>query len=296
MLSFWCWYNIETNYDFGVVEVSKDGRFFTVLDTFTGQSSNWVQKQYNLSTYAGDSIYIRFRYTTDQSTLNEGFYVDDITPVPTFNSTTTLSSSIPQNSYQITGKTAGIYYYRVRGHNPFRGWGDFSTLKKVQVPTNSPPNIPSQPTGPIEGIKGTSYIYTTSTTDSNGDNVYYMWDWGDGNISGWLGPYTSGQTASATYTWSTRGTYQVKVKAKDIYGAESGWSTPLTVNIYKLGDVNNDGWVTFADIDPFVAAIGTTETDFQTQHPTWSWLAADCNQDGRVTFADIDPFVATIGS
>ena len=123
-----------------------------------------------------------------------------------------------------------------------------------------------------------------------------MWDWGDGNTSGWLGPYASGAIATGTHTWTSRGIYPVKVKAKDIYGAESSWSTPLTVNIYKLGDVNNDGMVTFADIDPFVAAIGTTETDFQTQHPTWSWLAADCNQDGRVTFADIDPFVALIGT
>ena len=66
--------------------------------------------------------------------------------------------------------------------------------------------------------------------------------------------------------------------------------------IFKLGDVNNDGMVTFADIDPFVAAIGTNESQFQAQHPAWSWRAADCNLDGMVTFADVDPFVALIGT
>ncbi len=161
---------------------------------------------------------------------------------------------------------------------------------------NKPPATPSQPTGQTMGILRASYTYSTQTIDPNGDNVYYLWDWGDGNNSGWLGPYPSGQIVSASYTWFNRGTYPIKVKAKDTSGLESPWSTPLTVNIYKLGDVNNDGMVTFADIDPFVAAIGTTETDFQTQHPTWSWLAADCNQDGQITFADIDPFVALIGS
>ncbi len=161
---------------------------------------------------------------------------------------------------------------------------------------NSPPTTPSQPTGLMEGIKGAQYTYTTSAIDPNGDQVYYMWDWGDGIISNWLGPYPSGQMVSATHIWNTHGTYQLKVKAKDTFGAESNWSTPLTVKIYKLGDVNNDGEVTFADIDPFVAAIGTTETQFRIQYPTWVWIAADCNQDGMITFADIDPFVALIGS
>ncbi len=71
--------------------------------------------------------------------------------------------------------------------------------------------------------------------------------------------------------------------------------------ILRLGDVNNDSVVSFADIDPFVAAIGINETNelrlqFQAKHPTWSWRAADINQDGSVTFADIDPFVAHIGN
>ena len=73
----------------------------------------------------------------------------------------------------------------------------------------------------------------------------------------------------------------------------------ITIEIHEnitLGDVNNDGYVTWRDIDPFVAAIGTNETSFQAQHPTWCWRAADCNQDGLVTYADIDPFVALIGS
>ncbi len=77
-------------------------------------------------------------------------------------------------------------------------------------------------------------------------------------------------------------------------GGNSHDSYPL-MHRFILGDVNNDGAVTFADIDPFVAALGTTPETFQMQHPMWSWLAADCNQDGRITFADIDPFVQLLG-
>ena len=56
--------------------------------------------------------------------------------------------------------------------------------------------------------------------------------------------------------------------------------------------MNCDGRVTFADIDPFVAAL-SGEPAWQRSCP---WLDADCNSSGTVTFADIDPFVAVIGT
>ena len=37
---------------------------------------------------------MRFRYTTDTNTLEEGFYVDDIYPVASWSSVSTLTSSI----------------------------------------------------------------------------------------------------------------------------------------------------------------------------------------------------------
>ena len=61
-------------------------------------------------------------------------------------------------------------------------------------------------------------------------------DWGDGMNSGWLGPNTSGVTVEATHTWSTKGNYAIKVKAKDIYGNERVWSDllPVTMPQYKI--------------------------------------------------------------
>ncbi len=70
--------------------------------------------------------------------------------------------------------------------------------------------------------------------------------------------------------------------SKDLY--------PL-MHQFILGDVNNDGSVLYADVDPFVEALGITQETFQIHRPLWSWLAADCNHDGMITFADIDPFV-----
>ena len=71
-LEFWTWYDIEYNYDYAIVEVSLDGRSYDLLEGFTGSSSTWQQKQYPLTDYVGESIFIRFRYTTDYGTLEEG--------------------------------------------------------------------------------------------------------------------------------------------------------------------------------------------------------------------------------
>ncbi len=171
-------------------------------------------------------------------------------------------------------------------------------LSSVEVSTvNYQPNTPDIPAGPIRGIAGVDYIYTTQTSDPNGNFIKYGWDWdGDLIVDTWTTFIQSGVEISTHHIWSEHGMYTIRVKANDTYGLESDWSEPFQIKMYKLGDVNGDGMVTFADIDPFVAAIGTTEAQFQAQHPTWSWLAADCNQDGHITFADIDPFVALIGT
>jgi len=42
----------------------------------------------------------------------------------------------------------------------------------------------------------------------------------------------------ATHNWTERGDYEVKVKARDHYGAESEWSDPFTVTMPKSKSFN----------------------------------------------------------
>ncbi|UCF13361.1 MAG: PKD domain-containing protein [Thermoplasmatales archaeon] len=95
---------------------------------------------------------------------------------------------------------------------------------------NRPPDTPDTCYGPDEGVTGVEYIFTALTSDPDGDQIYYMFDWGDGNDSGWVGPYNSGQTGDASHVWEAVGDYPVKVKAKDDYG-ESNWSPEHTITI-----------------------------------------------------------------
>ena len=102
------------------------------------------------------------------------------------------------------------------------------------VRINDPPETPTID-GPISGIVGAEVEFSLVTSDPNEDDVYYWVDWGDGTNSDWLGPYQSGITVNASHTWTLAGDYEIKVKAKDIYLNESGWSDPLT--IYIVGSI-----------------------------------------------------------
>jgi hypothetical protein len=95
-----------------------------------------------------------------------------------------------------------------------------------------PPAKPVTPTGQQKGKAGTSYLYRTTTTDPDAnDTLFYRWDWDDGNFSDWIGPFVSGAISTATHTWQTKGTYSVKVMAKDKDNLMSPWSDPLTVTM-----------------------------------------------------------------
>lgn len=118
---------------------------------------------------------------------------------------------------------------------------------------NSPPNTPSL-SGPTSGYVDATYTYSTSTTDPNGDNVRYEFDWGDGTTTttGW---HASGATASASHSWSSPATYNVKVRAQDSIGAWSGWSSSLAV-IIEYHDVA----VTSVTASPASARVGGPAT------------------------------------
>jgi hypothetical protein len=94
-----------------------------------------------------------------------------------------------------------------------------------------PPYSPHSPYGPTSGKTGIVYNYTTNTIDPDDDQVYYKWNWGDGTISDWLGPFPSDEIATSQHTWNKKGWYQITVKAKDIHGLESNWSDPLSITM-----------------------------------------------------------------
>lgn len=100
------WWNIEIDYDYGYVLVSRDGEKWDILPgpstttsnpsgnsfghAYTGISvdpadeqsnantSEWVVETFDLSDYAGEEIQVRFEYVTDDAVNSSGWLIDDI--------------------------------------------------------------------------------------------------------------------------------------------------------------------------------------------------------------------------
>jgi fimbrial isopeptide formation D2 family protein/uncharacterized repeat protein (TIGR01451 family) len=108
-----------------------------------------------------------------------------------------------------------------------------SAIVNVNI-RNQPPNTPSTPAGKATVKINKDAAYTTHTTDPNGDQIWYWIDWGDETNSGWVGPFASGATVNKTHNWTKRGTYLIKVKARDSSYAESAYSATFEVNVKIL--------------------------------------------------------------
>jgi len=117
------------------------------------------------------------------------------------------------------------------------GYSDYSEINLDTDPNNfndniGPNNNPNTPIikGPLKGKKGIEYYYNFLSADPEMDDVYYYIDWGDGQTEQWIGNYSSDEEVTLSHIWDIDGTYTIKAKAKDIYGAESDWGT-LNISI-----------------------------------------------------------------
>ncbi len=85
----------------------------------------------------------------------------------------------------------------------------------------NPPDAPE-----IDGEKGVvpgvEFDYYFSAIDSDGDDVRYHINWGDG-YTNTTDFYSSGEEVTIGHTYEKEGNYGIEAKAIDIYGAESDW-------------------------------------------------------------------------
>ena len=78
-LSFWTKYSLESGYDYTYLQISTNGINWTNLETFNGNQSSWIQKDYSLESYLGEPyVVIRFRFVSDTWVTEDGMYIDDL--------------------------------------------------------------------------------------------------------------------------------------------------------------------------------------------------------------------------
>jgi PKD repeat protein len=123
----------------------------------------------------------------------------------------------------------GVYDIRAKAkdiHNAESPWSDPYTV----VIGNHPPDI-ILIDGPKCGDPGVEYIYSFIAEDFEGYEIYFFVDWGDGTYFDWFGSFPSGTEVDLSHSWNNIGSYNIRAKAKDIYGAEGEWSDPLPIVI-----------------------------------------------------------------
>ena len=206
-------------------DLDKDARYLTLFESIPpttpslpeGPKSGQAGKSYYFTTYAEDSDDHGIYYLFDWGDSTEYELVHPHKSGETINISHIWSVEY-QNIFTIRVKAIDIY-----------GFGsDWSPSTTINI-HNDKPEAPTKPEGPKRIKPKEENIYSTFLNDSNEDQMYYLWDWGDDSELKWFGPINSGETINSSHTWSRRKEYTIKVKAKDIHGAESDWSEPLII-------------------------------------------------------------------
>lgn len=134
--------------------------------------------------------------------------------------------------------TDTMYYWQIVAWDEYGAY-NMSPIWTFSTAENGPPYPPVIISGPSVGGPRIELQFNAITSDPESDEVYYMWDWGEGNFTDWLGPYDISSPISTNYTWNSSGDYTIRVKAKDIHGKEGQWSDDHNISIAKQIRINN---------------------------------------------------------
>jgi PKD repeat protein len=210
--------------------VTLVGSLVQALDAlaFPYQTSNWTLYPHAnftwnpITPYPGDTVLFNASMSHDDDgyiTLYEWDWNDDGVYEEAYDTPTAMHSWTFPGSYTVT--------LRVTDNTGFTG-----RKSKIVDVINQPPEKPII-NGPVVGRVGVTYNFTVVTTDPEADQFYYLCDWGDGDSTGWLGPYDSGEYVTFSHAWDNVGTYLIQVKAKNPYGEEI-ISDPFAIQIVAL--------------------------------------------------------------
>ncbi len=143
ILSFKLWYELGLFTQFFYVEVSTDGINFATVpgnltsdfnpyggsegNAITGMSLEWVDAEYDLSAYAGESVFFRLR--CDMSNVGEsveGVYIDDCSHHLRYDQVNTIVLNAATTEYNRVDQPLGEYFYCLRARDAESQWS-FST-------------------------------------------------------------------------------------------------------------------------------------------------------------------------
>ncbi|MBE3122539.1 MAG: PKD domain-containing protein [Thermoplasmata archaeon] len=174
---------------------------------------------------SGVTIFIDLHWTCGEANLTYDVYLGTENPPPLV--VANQSETIYKPNRLLINTT---YFWQIVAHNSQQEFTE-GPIWSFATSVDQPPFQPNVLQGPTAAGPGISLNFVTVAPDPEGDQVYYQWNWGDGNTSSWLGPYAFGEHAETAHEWVENGSYDIKVRAKDVYGKESDWSSVYHISI-----------------------------------------------------------------
>jgi len=156
-----------------------------------------------------------------------------------FGDGTTANGSVVTHSYSV----AGTYAVQLTVTDDDGATDTYYTSALIKVPNRAPltPTI----SGPLEGNRNVSYVFTVVTTDPDNDNVAYTIMWGDGSQN--TSPSVkSGQSIETVHQWNSLGFYPIRVTAQDPSNTTSEtYEVLMMIDVRYVGSLgylmNTDG-------------------------------------------------------
>ncbi|MDX1746659.1 MAG: PKD domain-containing protein, partial [Halobacteriales archaeon] len=191
-----------------------------------------------------------------------------------------IASDVSETSVTPELERGVTYYWKVVAKDAA---GQTATSRVWSFTTSSSTtDRPATPTltGPVQGVTNVPYTFEAVTTDPNGDEVTYEFDWGDDTTTEHprVGTVESGVEVSSNKVWSEPGTYRVRVRATDTSGLTSDWSPGMSVTIDEA-EISDDNYAGTKLGDSF-DVVGTEKG------PTYSWSNYEIESLAWVSDAD----------
>jgi PKD repeat protein len=112
------------------------------------------------------------------------------------------------------------------------GKTDTDTATVTISKLDQPPSDPTIVEGPTEGSINTEYTYIVVSTDPDGDQIKYTFNWGDGTTETTEDYADSNTQVSKNHTWTNAKAYLLKVQAIDNSSKTSGWTSyPVFIGV-----------------------------------------------------------------
>lgn len=131
------WYDTGSFADAGIVQVRKEGEDWVDISTtrVSGSGTEWAKKEVSLASYAGETIQIAFRFTSNASAAEKaGWFVDDVQiNVPLSTMITAVDELSPEDVYvewsgtSVGGSITGFDIYVREDNGPWELWIEDTT-------------------------------------------------------------------------------------------------------------------------------------------------------------------------